>query len=876
MDPGPATALATAVEGLLVVDRAGRCTYANPAAEKILGRPAAELAAAPMSALKAYGVDGAPMPVDDLPTLRVIRTGERSARAEHRVERPDGSTAVVCHTATLIRDPDGTVEGAVASLLDITDLQCSTKEDSRTDLTFRAFVERSADGVALHRDDKLVYANPALRRMLGYETLEELVGRSIIELVHPADRAVVTERIRVLRDENREVPVLTERLLHRDGHVVEVEVSSRPIGFEGEATILAMVVDVSERKRMLRELDHSVSMLRATLESTADGILVVDTAGRITTYNERFAEMWRIPPSVMRSRDDAHAIEFVLDQLVEPVEFVTRMRALYADPAAESFDRFALTDGRCYERHSLPQRIDGKTVGRVWSFRDVTDRRTAEEESARLMHELAEKHELLKTVVDQAPVGIALLRGPELVYELVNPTFEAILGARPRIGKRAADVIPQAAEVVPVLEHVIATGESHHSVDVAVPSTVLREGKMEEAYLWKTFLRVPGPGGDAALLALIVDLTEQVLARRRIEELATVAQRQASELESIHSSMLDGVVVCDARGIITHLNDASGRLSGLDKGALIGRSLEEHAALVDRHRLDGAPMRAADLAIGRALAGETVSNTATWSIRSGRKVYLRCSGAPIRDAAGRIAGAVAVERDVTDIVELDAMRDQFIRVAAHELKTPVAIMKGYADMILRSSDELPASLRGGAQAIERGAKRIDRLVNDLLGVSQLLMGRLELRRDRVELRGLVDSALRQVAATTSNHCIRVGGDAVVVSADPIRLAQVLDTLLDNAIRYSPNGGDIDVSVTAREGEAIVCVRDRGVGIPQQKQERIFERFYRAHTDTPFDYGGMGVGLYIAREVIQQHGGRMWFTSEEGHGSEFCFALPLQP
>ena len=84
-----------------------------------------------------------------------------------------------------------------------------------------------------------------------------------------------------------------------------------------------------------------------------------------------------------------------------------------------------------------------------------------------------------------------------------------------------------------------------------------------------------------------------------------------------------------------------------------------------------------------------------------------------------------------------------------------------------------------------------------------------------------------MAATTSNHCIRVGGDAVVVSADPIRLAQVLDTLLDNAIRYSPNGGDIDVSVTAREGEAIVCVRDRGVGIPQQKQERIFERFYRA-------------------------------------------------
>ena len=732
MDLGPATVLATAVEGLLVIDRAGRFTYANPAAEKILGRPAAELVACSMSALKASSIDGVPIPTDELPALRIMRTGEGSARAEHRVERPDGSTAVVCHTATLIRDPNGGVEGAVASLLDITGRSRSAEVGRRTELTFRAFVEHSPDGVALHRDDKIVYVNPALRRMLGYDTLEELVGRSFLDFVHPDERVAVGERLRLLREEHREMPMLAERLLHRDGHVVDTEVSSRPIAYEGEATILAMIVDVSERKRILKELDHTVSMLRATLESTADGILVVDGAGRITTYNERFVEMWRIPAAIMRARDDQRAISFVLDQLLDPTAFLARMRELYADPAAESFDSFSLTDGRHYERHSLPQRIDGKTVGRVWSFRDVTARTNAENERERLMGELAVKHELLKTVVDHAPVGIALVRGPELVYELVNPTFEAILGERPRVGKRAADVVPRASEVVPLLKHVLETGESYHSVDLTRPWIVHRGGETTDAYLWKTYLRVPGPGGDG-VLALIVDLTEQVEARRRIEELATVAQRQAAELEGIHSSMVDGVVVCDARGVITHVNEASARLSGVDRSLLVGRSLEEYATLLGRHGMEGEAMCGADIALGRALAGETVVNAASWSIRTGRKIYLRCNAAPIRDAEGRISGAVAVARDVSDIIELDTMRDQFIRVAAHELKTPVAIMKGYAEMLLRSSDELPASLRVGAQAIDRGAKRIDRLVGDLLGVSQLLMGCLELRRERVEL-----------------------------------------------------------------------------------------------------------------------------------------------
>jgi signal transduction histidine kinase len=131
-----------------------------------------------------------------------------------------------------------------------------------------------------------------------------------------------------------------------------------------------------------------------------------------------------------------------------------------------------------------------------------------------------------------------------------------------------------------------------------------------------------------------------------------------------------------------------------------------------------------------------------------------------------------------------------------------------------------------------------------------------------------------MSPTVGNYRVRVeSGAHVVVEGNPERLEGVILSLLDNAVRYSPQGGDIDVALVVREGEAVVSVRDRGVGIPKDKQAHIFERFYRAHTGTPYDYGGMGVGLYISSEVVRRHGGKMWFESEEGRGSTFYFSLP---
>src|SRR5437016_4596096 len=245
---------------------------------------------------------------------------------------------------------------------------------------FRALVEHSSDVIMLlGPDGTILYASQSTQPVLGYASTEK-VGRSAFDLVHPDDRARALDLFGELMQRPGDLVRTELRALHKDGSWRHLEAVG--VNRLDDASIGAIVVnyrDITDRERTERDLRETLSLLNATFESTADGILVVDLAGHIVSFNRTFAELWRIPDSILEAKDSAPTLAFVLEQLADPAGFLSKIRELYARPDASSFDVLTFKDGRIYERFSQPQRIAGMSVGRVWSFRDVTEAKRAEQ-----------------------------------------------------------------------------------------------------------------------------------------------------------------------------------------------------------------------------------------------------------------------------------------------------------------------------------------------------------------------------------------------------------------------------------------------------------------------------------------------------------------
>ena len=257
---------------------------------------------------------------------------------------------------------------------------------------------------------------------------------------------------------------------------------------------------------------------------------------------------------------------------------------------------------------------------------------------------------------------------------------------------------------------------------------------------------------------------------------------------------------------------------------------------------------------------------------------------------GAIAAHVAVaiqhaqlyqqaERQRRQLQAIDRQKDEFISITSHELKNPLASIKGYADLMLRRSARRPDDPnRKGLEIIAQQVNRMTNLLDQLLDVSRIGRDSLQLDRRPADLAAIAARIVEEMRGTTEHHqlVLEIQGAPLIGSFDEARIGQVIANLLSNAIKYSPGGGPIVVRVQRLdEGRptALLTVRDQGIGIPAADRERLFERFFRA-SNVSSSFAGMGLGLFITRGLVVRHGGRIWVESEEGRGTTFYVAMPL--
>jgi PAS domain S-box-containing protein len=375
----------------------------------------------------------------------------------------------------------------------------------------------------------------------------------------------------------------------------------------------------------------------------------------------------------------------------------------------------------------------------------------------------------------------------------------------------------------------------------------------------------------------------QIAAKRREREQRLEAISQREHLRTTLSCMADGVLVTDAEGRLTLVNPAAEAMTGWSLAEAKGRPWRE--VFTTQHE---AGRERAECSIDRVLQEQCVvheTTPLTLLSRTGRQLPIAFSAASVQEPNGHVKGAVLVFRDESErrraelaLRNADRRKDEFLATLAHELRNPLAPITMGLELLEISGDD-PEAISNVRAMMQRQTKHMVRLIDDLLDVSRITRGRLELRKNRVDLLDIVHNAIEasQPLMDEAQHrlTLKLPDKQLLIYADANRLTQVLSNLLNNAAKFTPRQGHIELAVTNTASEVVVTLSDSGIGIPQDKIDLVFEMFAQIHENSAYGQTGLGIGLTLVKRLVEMHGGNVTVDSRgQNLGTTFCVTLPI--
>src|SRR2546421_3367317 len=590
-------------------------------------------------------------------------------------------------------------------------------------------------------------------------------------------------------------------------------------------------------------------------EHMPDALLALDMQGRITYLNHQAESFLQKTRAQLLGSSIWEAIPKIRD-----TPLFQNCQQARTTGKTVSFEYLSPAVNKWFHVHIYPSE-EGVCV----YFQDITERKQAEER-------LHQSEKRFRALIENNADVISLTDANGIIA-YVSPSMTRVLGYLPE--ER-------------VFHHF---QELAHPDDLELPKRILARVLQEPGKSQVTEYRVKHKDGtfhwleinslnllDEPGVEAIVWNYRDITQRKQLEQEVAKAKEQ---LEAILNNVADGIVVANANNSLVYINDVAARMLGFPSaaamlaapGSAFGERLRRFATWDEQGRplpfeeRPGFQASQGKKAHALVLYQDTLAGQGYWTLMRAQ---------PIFDAQGQVQFVVSVFTDITEQKEFEQRKDHFISMASHELKTPLAILSAFTQLLrewFEAEDRQDVMLH--LSKMDDQITRLTKLVADLLDISKMQAGKLELAQEAVDMDELLREVVENLQPTTTHRLLVKGAAHRSITGDRDRLGQVLMNLLTNAIKYSPQAETVMVRVAQTRDTLTVSVQDFGIGIAQSHQEKLFERFYRVYSEKDQTYPGLGIGLYIAHEIIRRHGGKMWVDSVEGKGSTFSFSLPIR-
>lgn len=869
---------------------------------------------------------------------------------------------------------------------DVTSIRSKEFELLQTELKYKKIFENVQD--VFYRTDLkgiLTEISPSIKKYSKY-VHSDIIGQPIEDFyVDPSTRQKLLSEIQE-KGEALDIEIL---LKGKENQQVWSSVNAHFTYDEaGNVTgVEGTIRDLTERKQAEEKLKQSLSLLQATLDSTINGILVVDLNGKITSYNKRFKELFNHPDEILESKRDDAAIEAVLSQLKDPKQFVSKIKYLYKNPELESNDRIELIDGRVLERYSGPQSLDGKPIGRVWSFTDVTERVKVEEQLLLMAHTIKSINESISITdindnilfINEAFLktygysdtkeligrNIDIVRSsvnkPEIVESINKSTAESswqgelinkrkdgtefpILLSTTTIRNESGEILGMVGVATDITERKqfekeLQAKEAHLSTLIqTIPDLIwvkdingiyLTCNKMFENFFgakaneiigktdydfvdkeladffrmhdlnaanagkptsneeWVTFandkhkalldtIKTPmfdSKGTLIGILGIGRDITGRKLAEERLKQ-------SEAQYRNLIETMPDGVYRSTPDGKFVEVNEAMVKMLGYS-------SKEELLAIDIKTELYFKPEDRENLA--HKLNPENLDVYALKK-KDGTAVWIEDHGWYVRDENDEIIFHEGVSRDVTDrrnaevqlhkyseeLKEINATKDKYFSIIAHDLKSPFNSIIGLSDIIKNEAGDLEVSaISQYGSIINSTALNTYRLLENLLDWARIQQSKMPFQPVSLVLKTITNEVIALMIEKANSKMIAVINfipDHTIITADKNMLGTILRNLLSNALKFTNQNGKIEFKAIERESEIEISVADTGIGINTDDLDKIFKTGSNYTKKGTQNEKGTGLGLLLCKEFVEKHKGKIWVESIEGKGSIFTFTL----